>query len=72
MTDKMKAATRDASWYDRPNTYTTKKYHISQDGFPACGNRQILSDEINAEDVPPSLRCKKPACSKLYESIKGR
>jgi hypothetical protein len=71
------AATRDASWYVCPDTRTTKRYHVATThGEAACRAASNLNryqtiplDECSrtpAAEVPPRLRCRRPACADLF------
>lgn len=56
------AARRDASFYNRPETRTPKKWHILADGGGSrCGRCPILDDKnpVRAQTVPLISRCKK-------------
>lgn len=77
------AATRDASWFDRPDTRTTKVFHacdadqVRTSGQPlsnghrllsAVCSQQVLDDNsaIPLEEVPERLRCRRPACARIW------
>ncbi len=77
------AATRDASWFDRPDTRTTKVYHaceadqVRTSGQPlssgyrllsAVRSQQVLDDNsaVAIEEVPEQLRCRRPACARIW------
>lgn len=52
--------TRDASWHDRPDVRTPKKYHrATSELMPACGNASMLAADTEREhsDVVPGLLC---------------
>ena len=54
--------TRDASWHNRPDVRTPKKYHREsaiEDLLPACGNTSVLNEDSRRDhaDVLPSLLC---------------
>lgn len=68
------AATRDASWYDRPNVHTDKQVHVS--GRPAprgegtmsrCG-RSLLDDGLvwDPAAVPEHARCRSNGCRQAW------
>lgn len=59
-----KAATRDASWYRRPNVRTVKVYHIVTDeGLSACrGSLLVYENAIPAIEAPQGLRCQRAGC----------
>jgi hypothetical protein len=71
------AAPRDASSFARPNTRTLKQYHVA-DEFTAtiwsgaCSGNP-LDETLGRElaDVPPGLRCQRPACRKHWPSTES-
>lgn len=66
------AATRDASWYNYPDTRTPKKYHIATaDGMAACSGAQLSDNVQPAEQVPEIQRCKRPGCKALWAKLVG-
>lgn len=57
------AALRDASWFNRPNTRTPKRWHVlNAAGNPACGLVTMLDDPILADSVPIECRCQRAGC----------
>jgi hypothetical protein len=67
--DELMAATRDASWTDRPNTRSVKQFHIVLPGtkwLPACNPSNMLLDSDEsarpAAQVPVPNRCRRPGC----------
>lgn len=67
----IKASTRDASWYSRPNVSYPKKYHVvgpdGIDGMSACGRSLLSYDhEMEAEAVPDHSRCKRKGCKEKW------
>jgi hypothetical protein len=62
------AATRDASWYNRPDVHKPKRYHVwGQDQMSACG-RSILTDLVTRplDGVPANLRCQARGCCERW------
>ena len=64
------AASRDASWYNHPDTHSFKVVHVDNgDGLAACNQRMPLSDGLRwpaAGDVPEKIRCRRKACADAY------
>lgn len=71
---ELRAATRDASYANRPRTSGPVKYHAVTDHkkeVAACGewlfcHTRGIDHTIPAADVAPSMRCQKPACRALW------
>jgi hypothetical protein len=62
------AATRDASWYDRPNVRSDKAVHVGRpDGWSRCG-RSFLDDGSTwaPEDVPEHIQCRANGCRQAW------
>jgi hypothetical protein len=68
------AATRDASWYDRPNARSDKSVHMAGRKAPRgegvlsrCG-RSILDENSSwiPERVPLGLRCRSNGCRQAW------
>jgi len=68
------AATRDASWYERPNVRSSKHVHVAGrmaprgEGFMSRCGRSVL-DENSAwrpADVPTGLRCRSNGCRQAW------
>jgi hypothetical protein len=62
------AATRDASWYDRPDVHKVKRYHVwGENDMSACG-RSILTElsTRTLDDVPAILRCQGRGCRERW------
>ena len=51
--------TRDASWWDRPDTSRPKKYHVAVDGQAACGSRVVLDGYSAVRTPDECLVCKR-------------
>lgn len=66
MSDELMAGTRDAGWYDRPNTYDPKKMHVaSRRDTSLCGGVPLAGMKL-ATDVPAVLRCQSTGCKKRW------
>ncbi len=77
---RVRAATRDASFYQRPNRYVQIKYHVVTEGLNshghgigggACGawlnvRHRSIDTTVPAASLNPKLRCMKPACARLW------
>ena len=74
MTEDPWAATRDASWYHRPDTSSSHQVHMA--GHPAprgegvmsrCG-RSVLDTNLpwKPADVPDRLRCRSNGCRQAW------
>lgn len=65
------AAMRDASWWNRPDTTSSKRYHVlADDGeTPLCGTRMVVNDDTRmpARDVEPWMRCLANGCRQAFE-----
>ena len=66
------AATRDASWYDRPDVHSDKAVHMAgrtvlQGVMSKCG-RSILDEGAvwTPADVPDYLRCRSNGCRQAW------
>lgn len=62
-----RAATRDASWYRRPNVRAAKAMHVvGDDGKASACGRLLYATEgpetVDAAEVPQALRCQRPGC----------
>lgn len=69
MTDTLMAVQRDASWLNKPDTRTPKRWHVLLNDFnPACGTHMLPQYEnaIPAASVPESSRCQRPGCKGLW------
>lgn len=65
--------TRDASWHNRPDVRTPKKYHresAAYDLMPACGNTSILAEESRreADEVTPTSLCRRCFPQRVQQS----
>lgn len=76
-TDPPWAATRDASWYDRPDVHSDKQVHIAGRKAPRgegvlsrCG-RSILDENSSwrPEAVPAGLRCRSNGCRQAWREL---
>lgn len=70
----MRAAPRDASWYNFPDAYSAKAVHIDNGGeFAACDSWLLLGSPAwsDASEVPEHIRCRRRACSKRYAEADG-
>jgi hypothetical protein len=58
------AATRDASWYARPNTRSLKAWHLlGEGGRSLCGLPALdVENSMPAEDVSEDGRCRRSGC----------
>lgn len=68
----MMLALRDASWWNRPDVYSPKVYHvvISPPYVAACNStRMVLAtcSEQPVDAVPIGLRCQHAACKSRWE-----
>lgn len=68
------AATRDASWYERPDVHSDKQVHMAgrtsargEGVMSRCG-RSMLDDGLTwkPEDVPAGLRCRANGCRQAW------
>ena len=67
-TDDAWAATRDASWYDRPDVRTAKVVHVGRpNSWSKCG-RSFLDDYTTwaPKDVPEHIRCRSNGCRQAW------
>jgi hypothetical protein len=71
------AATRDASWYDRPDAYSAKVVHMAGRRAPRhegvmskCG-RSILDENSSwrPAGVPTGLRCRSNGCRQAWPTL---
>lgn len=66
------AATRDASWYPRPNTRSPKRAHVSgrtvREGVMSRCGRSLLDDGTSwpLADVPATARCQSRGCREAW------
>lgn len=70
-----KAAPRDASWYDRPDTHSFKVVHVDNgDEFALCNTGVPLGVPtwLDAAEVPRRMRCRRRACAAAYAKADGR
>lgn len=73
----IRASTRDASFYRRPNVRSVKVYHvIDKPGWSACGRmlyetHDALTDGRDAAEVPAGLRCQRPGCKTRWPATDG-
>jgi hypothetical protein len=76
------AAQRDASWLDRPDVRSLKKWHVDRgNGKAACSNPDSWSSRCNPDiqqdtrvplaEVPPTGRCQRPGCRKHWPTEEG-
>lgn len=71
------AATRDASWYNRPNVRSNKVVHMSgrtvREGVMSKCGRSILDDGLTwiPEDVPEHIRCRGNGCRQAWPTNGG-
>lgn len=66
------AATRDASFFDNPDTRSVKSYHILRpDGTAACGLKAFMCDDEPAERIHESHRCRRQGCKQRWPAITG-
>ena len=74
------AATRDASWYNRPDTRKIKVFHIAtEDDTAACAPGPVTLSVPLAEgsyrlarEIFDDLRCRRPGCARHWRHIPGR
>ena len=76
------AATRDASWYDRPDTRKVKVFHIATDAETAAckpGPAHVYTTVplydgtyTPAHEVYDDLRCRRPGCLRHWRQIPSR
>jgi len=71
------AATRDASWYSRPDVHSDKQVHmagrkIREGTMSRCG-RSVLDDGLTwiPEDVPEHIRCRSNGCRQAWPVAEG-
>lgn len=60
------AMLRDASWFNRPNVRTVKKYHVANGDMAACNTVRMPLAEftaLDASEVPEGLRCRRRGCT---------
>lgn len=55
---------RDASWHERPDVKSIKKFHLPgkprREGIsPLCGRKAVINDDMPWDEPPESLKCKK-------------
>ncbi|MFE5090625.1 hypothetical protein ACFRCI_09515 [Streptomyces sp. NPDC056638] len=68
------AATRDASWYERPNVHSDKQVHMAgrmaprREGVMSRCGRSILDENSSwqPETVPAWLRCRSNGCRQAW------
>jgi hypothetical protein len=66
------AATRDASWYSRPDVHSDKAVHMAgrkiREGTLSCCGRSVLDDGLTwiPEDVPEHIRCRSNGCRQAW------
>ena len=63
----MKAARRDASWFQHPGQ--SWRYHLYNDlGWPFCGYLALADEETETEpaEVPTNLRCQRNGCKQRW------
>jgi hypothetical protein len=63
------AVQRDASWLNKPDTRSPKRWHVLVSDFnPACGTQMMPNYDgaIPASSVPMSSRCQRPGCKALW------
>lgn len=61
----MKVYNRDASWYNNPDTTTSKVYHCDDGRMASCCNANMLLSEyteIDHTEVLPTQLCGRAAC----------
>jgi hypothetical protein len=75
---RLQAGARDASSVSRPNVRSTKARYIvvASSGaiVAACDPRWIMicgSPMIDAADISPSGRCRRPGCAQLFAQSAG-
>jgi hypothetical protein len=77
--EELWAATRDASWYERPSISNDKQVHMAGRMAPRgegvmsrCG-RSILDENSSwrPEDVPKGLRCRSNGCRQAWPTPAG-
>jgi len=75
------AASRDASWYDCPDTTTVKVMHVARVyelddtvWSARCNRRTPLDETVSrpAEEVPAGLRCQRRGCRELWPAEAAR
>lgn len=64
MADQLVAMLRDASWFDRPDTWSPKQYHVDAgNAIGACtGNPLAEFTAVPAVEVRANMRCQRPGC----------
>jgi hypothetical protein len=67
------AATRDAGFLDRPDTWKPKRYHVlTPEGLHArCGQMIIPNDDDTwpAATIAPIQRCRKNGCRQAWPPV---
>lgn len=87
MTEGLRAAVRDASWYRNPNVYgAASKYHVLRDepatasrhriGISGCNiftfnSHAGIDATIAASAVLPAMRCMRPGCRVRWPDYQG-
>lgn len=68
-----RAALRDASFWSRPSTTRSVRFHIvGKDGTSACGNILLwIERAVDAERVKASMRCQRPGCRERWPMEEG-
>lgn len=62
------AGTRDASWWNKPETRTPKAVHVAvRVGVSACSGVPLVELYSDLDEVPVASRCRRRACSERYE-----
>jgi len=71
MSSTVRAAPRDASWYDNPDTHGLKVEHVDNGESNAVCNKSVILDTTyayeNASEVPYANRCSRAACKKAFK-----
>lgn len=68
----VRMATRDASWYRRPNTRSPKVYHVVAPSYVAACNSRVLlveESEVSVELAPSGLRCRREGCLNRWREL---
>ena len=72
MADAPRMARRDASWFNHPDVYSPKVYHVivSPPYVAACNPRILLVEftEVSVDAALPGLRCQRRACRMRWEA----
>ncbi len=61
------AGRREASFYERPDTYAPKRVHIANGPMAACDRTILLQERlVEAARIPRASRCRRAGCAALW------